>query len=245
VRRFPWLFRLVRAGERLFVRFGVHPERAIYGSSDFAWTRELEARAPAIRRELQQVLAQREPIPNIQDLSPEQRTLTVDDKWKTFVLFAYGLRAARNCTQCPETAAAVLRIPGMKTAMFSILSADKHIPAHRGPWKGLLRCHLGLIVPGPPDSCRIRIGERVVGWEEGKVLVFDDTFEHEVWNDSGAERVVLFVDFVRPLRAPMAWLNETLLRVIARSRLGRRAMARFADWYAERGIDAQMGERKR
>lgn len=222
------------------MRFSVHPEREIYDSADFPWTRELEASWPAIRAELARVMAGREPIPSFQEISPEQQAITQDDKWKTYVLYAYGARANRNCRECPQTAAAVERIPGMKTAFFSILSAAKHIPSHRGPYKGLLRCHLGLIVPGPAAACRIRVGASEAGWQEGRVLVFDDTFHHEVWNDSAGERVVLFIDFVRPMRFPLAAINQAILRLIVWSPYGRRTLRRFADWYALRGIRADV-----
>jgi aspartyl/asparaginyl beta-hydroxylase (cupin superfamily) len=183
--------------------------------------------------------AEREPIPSFQELSPEQRAITQDDKWKTYVLYAYGARANRNCRECPQTAAAVERIPGMKTAFFSILSAGKHIPSHRGPYKGLLRCHLGLVVPAPA-ACRMRVGTREARWQEGRALVFDDTFHHEVWNDSAEERVVLFIDFVRPMRFPLGAINDAILRLIVRSPYGRRTMRRFADWYALHGIHADV-----
>ncbi len=93
-------------------------------------------------------------------------------------------------------------IPGMTTAMFSILSPRKHILPHRGPYKGVLRYHLGLIVPQDAEACRIRVGEDIRHWEAGRSMVFDDTFNHEVWNDTDETRVVLFVDVLRPLPEP-------------------------------------------
>jgi beta-hydroxylase len=123
-------------------------------------------------------------------------------------------------------------IPGMKTAMFSILAAGKHIPPHRGPYKGVLRYHLGLIVPQPAEACRIRVGDEVRHWTEGGSLVFDDTYDHEVWNDTGGQRVVLFVDVVRPLTGAAAQLNRALLWLIARSPLVRDARRRQQRWTA-------------
>lgn len=225
--------------ERVYARCSVQPAREIYGNGEFPWVRELEAAAPDIQRELAHVLEAREPIPPFQEISPEQRAITQDDRWRTYVLHAYGVRANRNCRECPKTAAAVERIPGMKTALFSILSGHKHIPAHRGPYKGLLRCHLGLAVPDPA-ACRIRVGTHTAQWHEGRALIFDDTFEHEVWNDGGAERVVLFIDFVRPMRAPLSWINRAILWLIQHSPYGSQSMRRFSDWYAGRGIDADL-----
>lgn len=237
--KFPFFFHVLHAMERLYARFSVPSEREIYDNDTFPWLRDLERATPAIQRELAAVLSNREAIPPFQEISPEQRAITQDDRWRTYVLYAYGVRANRNCSLCPETAAAVAKIPGMKTALFSILSGHKHIPPHRGPYKGLLRCHLGLSVP-QPDACRIRVGAQFAGWQEGRALVFDDTFEHEVWNDGDAPRVVLFIDFVRPMRVPLRWVNSTVLWLILHSPYGRQSMRRFSDWYAERGIDADL-----
>jgi beta-hydroxylase len=105
----------------------------------------------------------------------------------------------------------------MKTAMFSILAPRKHIPEHRGMYKGMLRYHLGLIIPGPDGACRIRVGQDIRSWQEGKSLVFDDSHMHEVWNDTDAYRVVLFVDLVRPLPFPLSLVNRSIIWMIAQT----------------------------
>jgi beta-hydroxylase len=114
--------------------------------------------------------------------------------------------------------------------MFSILSPGKHIPPHGGPYKGVLRYHLGLIVPGVPGSCRIRVGNDVRPWAEGKSLVFDDTFEHEAWNDSDGTRVVLFVDFKRPLEGVARVFNNVVLKLIGFSPFVQDAKLRHNAW---------------
>src|ERR1039458_2693627 len=102
----------------------------------------------------------------------------------------------------------------MKTAMFSILSPRKHILDHRGPYKGVLRYHLGLIVPQDKEACRIRVGDDIRHWEEGKTMIFDDTFNHEGWNDPDETRVVLFVDVLRPLPSPESAINSLIVKAI-------------------------------
>jgi len=178
------------------------------------WVRPLEREWRVIRGELDRLLAHVELLPNFQDLQAEQTALTQDDRWKVFILHGYGIRIDENCRRCPETARLVESIPGMTTAMFSILRRGKHLPAHRGPYKGVLRYHLGLRVP---DGCRIRVGDEERRWSEGESLVFDDTHDHEAWNDSDEDRVVLFVDFVRPLPLPLAVLNHALLALFRRT----------------------------
>jgi beta-hydroxylase len=156
--------------------------------------------------------------------------LTDDDRWKTFFFYGYGFKAGKNVDRCPDTDRLLGEIPGMTTAMFSILSPHKKIPPHGGPYKGVLRYHLGLLVPDPVDACGIRVGQDIRQWREGQSLVFDDTFEHEAWNDTDGVRVVLFVDFKRPLRGPARWLNEIVLKVIGVSPFIQDAKSRHNAW---------------
>lgn len=183
----------------------------------YPWVADVESEWKTIRKELDAVMVRRAEIPNFQDLSEKQKPLTQGEQWKTFFLYGYGLKAEENCARCPETVRILKRIPDMKTAMFSILAPRKHIPEHRGMWKGMLRYHLGLIIPGAPGSCRIRVGQDVRSWEEGKSLVFDDSHLHEAWNDSDLYRVVLFVDVLRPLIFPLSLLNRSVVWTTART----------------------------
>jgi beta-hydroxylase len=132
-------------------------------------------------------------------------------------------------------------VPGMNTAFFSIISAGKHIPPHRGPFKGVVRHHLGLVVPEPRERCRIRVGSEVRHWEEGRSLVFDDTYEHEVWNDTDGLRVVLFLDVVRPLRFPVNLLNRLILFLIAHSPFVRDGVQNYKAW--EKKLEAVVNAR--
>ncbi|MCW3027785.1 MAG: aspH, partial [Solirubrobacterales bacterium] len=156
-------------------------------------------------------------LANFQDISKDQIEITDDDRWKTFFIYGYGFEAKLGVQMCPRTAALMREIPGMTTAMISILSPRKHILDHRGPYKGVLRYHLGLIVPQDAEACRIRVGEDFRHWEEGKSLIFDDTFNHEVWNDTDETRVVLFVDVLRPLPFPESAINKAIIKVIGYS----------------------------
>lgn len=192
----------------LFYRDG---HRTFFESEEFPWTADVESEWMAIRKELEPLMQRREEIPNFQDYSEGQRALTQDDQWKTFFFYAFGNKEKENCARCPETVRILDKIPGMNTAMFSILGPGKHIPPHRGPYKGVLRYHLGLIIPKPDGSCRIRVGSDVRPWKEGKSLIFDDSHEHEVWNDSDSYRVVLFVNFVRPTIFPLSAVNQSIL----------------------------------
>src|SRR6202167_6072463 len=183
----------------------------------FPWVAHVERNWTVIREELERVLEDREALPNFQDISKDQIEITDDDDWKTFFLYGYGFKAQLGTEMCPKTAALMERIPGMTTAMFSILSPHKHILDHRGPYKGVLRYHLGLIVPGDARQCRIRVGEDIRHWEASKSLIFDDTFNHEVCNDAEETRVVLFVDVLRPLPSPWDRINRLIVKAIGYS----------------------------
>ncbi len=209
--------RLVRTLEGWIARHSPHGDRPFFELEDFPWASTLEANWGAIREELEQLLTDHERLPNFQDISKDQRYLTQDNRWKTFFLYGYGYRIDHNCVRCPKTTQLVESVPGMMTAFFSILGPDKHIPPHRGPYKGVLRYHLGVIVPDSNGGCRIRVGDEYRNWQEGKSLVFDDSFNHEAWNESDGVRVVLFLDIVRPLPAPLSWLNQLTLSIVRRS----------------------------
>jgi aspartyl/asparaginyl beta-hydroxylase (cupin superfamily) len=136
--------------------------------------------------------------------------------WKVFYLDAMGEKPAANRAKCPRTAAALDRIPGLFQAFFSILDGGKSVPAHRGPYRGYLRYHLGLVVPAE-DPPSIRIKDRHYTWREGESILFDDSWEHEVTNHSKGDRVVLIVDIRRPMPAPFDAFNrfvEGVMRVV-------------------------------
>jgi beta-hydroxylase len=193
-------------------------------------TQLLEQQWPIVLRELQAVLTHSDVIPNFQDISKDQKRITQDDHWKTFFLYGYGYKMEGNCQECPETTRIVESIPGMTTAFFSILSPGKHIPPHRGPYNGLLRVHLGLIIPQPQENCRIQVGDEIRHWQVGECLVFDDSYRHQVWNDTDGMRVVLFLDIQRPLDRAGRLLNRTILKLIQLSPFIQDARKNHRDW---------------
>lgn len=200
--------------ERWIGRRSLVGDHTFFPVENFPWIRQVEDNAHVIRAELDELLKHREALPNFQEISKDQVGITNDDRWKTLFLYGYGFKAELACELCPRTAELMEQIPGMTTAMFSILSPRKHILDHRGPYKGVLRYHLGLIVPEQKEACRIRVGEEYRHWEEGRSMIFDDTFNHEVWNDTDETRVVLFVDVIRPLPQPESFVNRMVIKAI-------------------------------
>jgi ornithine lipid ester-linked acyl 2-hydroxylase len=209
--------RLLAPVERFIGRRSLVGDATFFEPERFPWVQRVERHWTEIREELGRVLEDHAALANFQDISKDQIEITDDDRWKTFFLYGYGFEAKLGTRMCPRTAQLMREIPGMTTAMFSILSPRKHILDHRGPYKGVLRYHLGLVVPQEEEACRIRVGGDVRHWEEGKSMIFDDTFNHEVWNDTDETRVVLFVDVLRPLPFPESAINRLIVKAIGLS----------------------------
>lgn len=225
---------LFRPAEWLVRRFSSVGQKPFFSDSKFAWIPRIEAGWTTIREELCMQLPERAQIPSLHEVADGESALTQDDKWKTFWLYAYGRAITDNCRRCPETTRLIESITGMKTAFFSILAPRKLIPEHRGPYTGVLRYHLGLIVPSRKEACRIRVGSEFAHWEEGRSLVFDDAYPHQVWNDTDEERVVLFVDFARPLPFPVSVLNEAMIRLFSRSGFIQEIVEKVGQWNRNR-----------
>lgn len=204
--------RLLAALERSVAAASPLGDPHIYDAGKFSWTREVEASWRLVREELDAIMVYRDQLPTFQDILKEVGRIQNDNRWRTFFLCGIGMDCSENAKRCPETMRLLKKIPGCSTAFFSILAPGKHIPAHRGAWNGILRLHLALMVPEPRDRCRIRVGNDYYSWREGEAFIFDDTFNHEVWNDTEGYRVVLFVDFARPLRQPWRAINRRLLK---------------------------------
>jgi ornithine lipid ester-linked acyl 2-hydroxylase len=172
---------------------------------------------PKILAEAQAIVKHREAIPAFHEVSSDQHKISTGKSWRTFFLYGFGERLERNCAQAPYTAELLSKVPNLQIAMFSILSPGFHIRAHRGVSKGILRVHLGLIIPKDRRKCRIRVGDQIKDWGAGELFVFDDTYEHEVWNETDEERVILLFDFDRPMRFWGRALNKTFIALMKRT----------------------------
>ena len=133
--------------EGWLVRYSEVETTPFLSVESFPWVKLLEDGFDLIRGELDGVLRYRDDLPNFQDISTDQASITDDDRWKTYFLFGFGFKSDANCARCPETTRLLEQVPGMTTAFFSILSGHKHIGEHRGPWRGVVRYHLGLKIP--------------------------------------------------------------------------------------------------
>ncbi|MBI3678296.1 MAG: aspartyl/asparaginyl beta-hydroxylase domain-containing protein [Proteobacteria bacterium] len=215
---------VIAAGKRVlpildsvFMRFTAIEDRQIIPNELFPWTKDLEDGWGPIRDEARQFLRDTSSIPSVRELSPDHHKIAVDDKWRSYFLWAYGLRVDDNCARCPETARLLDRIPGLLTAFYSVMLAGAHVPRHTGPTKAILTAHLGLIVPENREQCRMQIGEQDVIWQEGRLVIFDDMNPHEVWNSTNEDRAVLLLHVKRPLRFPGSLLQNLFFAALRKS----------------------------
>lgn len=215
--------------DRIIARSSLVGNAPILSAEAFPWSASLGDNWQVIRDEAAALLSRIERVPSLRAVSPDHRRIAASDLWKSFFLRGYGYRIDDNCARCPATAALVDRIPGVNSAFFSILLPGMHIPPHRGVTKGLVTCHLGLIVPAG-DSCRMRVDDRMVRWREGEWLMFDDTYRHEVWHEGVGPRIVLLLQVARPLRSPGRQIAGLFLWMVRRSPFVQEARRNVGRW---------------
>ncbi|TGQ04840.1 MULTISPECIES: aspartyl/asparaginyl beta-hydroxylase domain-containing protein [unclassified Mesorhizobium] len=159
-------------------------------------------------------------VPRFHDIMPEQAEISANDglDWRMFVLKAYDMTIPENLSRMPVLSRLLNESPEVKSAAISFLAPHKHIPAHRGPFRGVMRFHLGLVIPRQPDGrpatiMMINHQERRIA--DGECMLWDDTFEHEVMNKSDQPRVALLLDVWRPnMPVDMEMLSRLIVRVV-------------------------------
>jgi ornithine lipid ester-linked acyl 2-hydroxylase len=221
----PLVPRIINKYERAITRFSEN--RCFYSVEDYPWTKEVERQYQTIKQELQTLLS-RTVIPEIKSLSEVQAGIA-QGEWRSFMLYVSGHEVEANCRLCPETARIVKQIPGMSSALFSLLAPGARITPHQGVFKGVLRYHLGLIVPPDVTTCAIRVGSDLRHWREGESMVFDDTNEHEVWNNSDQSRAILLVDFARDLPFPLSQVSHLMVKLFGVSPFVREIMTKLGN----------------
>lgn len=141
-------------------------------------------------------------IPRFHEIMIQQESISANDArdWRMFIMKAYGKPIARNLARCPALAALIASSPDVLSASLSFLAPGKQVPPHRGPFRGILRGYLVLDMPKRADgvpAAVLKVDGREYRLHEGEFMLWDDTFEHEVWNDSAQVRTVLLLDIRR------------------------------------------------
>ncbi len=174
---------------------GVYPDlesQPWYSPSDFPLANYLESHYEAIRDEILALESSK--------FHRESERIKRSGDWDVAFLYERGRRREEVCEACPVTTRGIELYPAMRTVAGLIyasrMRAGSHIEAHRGPTNLRLRCHLGIKVP--EGDCAIRVGDQTQRWREGRCLVFNDYLEHEAWNHTEEDRIVLIVDMWHP-----------------------------------------------
>ncbi|MCK0128416.1 aspartyl/asparaginyl beta-hydroxylase domain-containing protein [Erythrobacter sp. F6033] len=196
----------------------------------FDWAAGIAANWKTIRDEALAIYQHIEAIPPLREISPDHRGIVKDNTWRSFFLIGYGHRLEENIARAPQTAKLVSQIPGLNSAFFSILAPGSQITPHRGVTKALITAHLGLVVPKERKKCWMRVDDQHLCWQSGKWLVFDDTYEHEVQNETDETRIVLLCQVERPLTPPGSWLAAALMGYVRRSHFVQEAKDNLSDW---------------
>jgi aspartate beta-hydroxylase len=184
------------------------PEIEFWEPEEFPWLKALETAAPDIREEIAAILAEDADVlapyvdyPDAAAVAEPWAELNRSPRWGAFHLWFDGRRVAWNAARAPKTMAALAGVPQPQTpgrspmAVFSVLQPQTRIPPHTGVSNTRLVVHLPLIVP---HGCGFRVGSETRAWCEGEAWVFDDTIEHEAWNDSDQPRTILIFDVWNP-----------------------------------------------
>jgi aspartate beta-hydroxylase len=200
------------APDPTFMLFPYLNNYEFFESARFPWLEDVEAVTEEIREELLAVLrddqAGIEPYIDFEDGLPlsQWKDLNHSRRWGAYFLWNQGRKDQNHLARCPRTAAMLAKVPQVDipergpTALFSILEAHTKIPPHTGVTNTRLTVHLPLMVP---PGCGFRVGGEIREWQVGKAWVFDDTIEHEAWNESSAARAILIFDVWNPELTPL------------------------------------------
>ena len=203
--------------------------------NQFEWIKDVEALADEMTLETRALLDTLSRVPAFGDIQEQQRPLS-GTGWRVFPFLVYGHRIEWSLERFPATREAISRIPGCITAMFSIMQPGQHLVPHTGPSSAVLRYHLATHVP-EPESCAIRVADQTRHWQQGQSLVLNDYREHEAWNHGSQPRVVLFVDFKRPVPAALRPDRERVIQQFKESEFSFEIVRNFNHWLEEYGDD--------
>lgn len=170
--------------------------REIHDRERFPWVAALEGSFPRIQEEFARL------VEGGSGFSTVYRAQTSTGEWTASYFWVFGKKVEETCRLCPETARLLSSIPGVAefgTTLYSALAPHTHIAPHYGYTNAKLRCQLPLRVPG---RCKLKVGDHEIEQQEGRCIVFDDSFLHSAWNDSDELRFVLVFDFFHPDLTP-------------------------------------------
>jgi aspartate beta-hydroxylase/beta-hydroxylase len=176
----------------------------------FPEVRKLEDRYDQVKAEVDELVARRK-LPRYGDIDPI-RAAEVSEGWRLYYAYMLGVPNPEATRDVPTILSFAERTPRVVNAMIAILDPGVTLKAHEGPYAGILRYHLALKVPqnNPP---RLRVDGEYYTWKERESILIDDTFEHEVYNDSDDQRILVIIDIRRPMGIVADGVNRVSLRL--------------------------------
>lgn len=190
--------------------------KTIFNKKDFPWIAFFEQNYEIIKTEYT-VLKNTKAAYDITTISVEQQGVIESNRWDFVPLYLYGIPIVENIELCPKTNVLLKNIPNFTTVFFSVLKPGANIKPHRGAFKGYLRFHFGVDIPRDYRNCGICVLNETYHWKNGESLIFDDTFIHDAWNRSDSSRVLLYVDFIRPMPRILVLTSMGLTKLIGKS----------------------------
>jgi aspartyl/asparaginyl beta-hydroxylase (cupin superfamily) len=169
----------------------------LYDPLQFDFVKVVEAQWETIRDELLAAVRDAEAAREFKPYQDLEKT-DKDRAWKTAGLMYWTVVSKRNTALFPRTWEIFRSIPNVTSCSLHLLEPRATIKPHIGDTDAMLRCHMGLVVPAPLPRCGFRVGQETIGWEEGKVFIFNDAQEHTAWNNTDQDRYVISFDVMRP-----------------------------------------------
>ena len=175
----------------------------------------LEESWKEIKQEIEGVISSGKNLPKFHEGDDGQEYISDNDglSWSLLNLLLYEMWHKNNSSLCPKTTSILKGLRGVKSAYFSVLAPGKHIPPHKGPYKGIIRYQLALSVPKNRE-CKIIVDNKDFFWEEGKSVLFDDTYTHEVINNTNEVRIALLLDIKRKIPGFLKYYDFFVFKLI-------------------------------
>lgn len=192
-----------------------HPKQThIYNSTKFPTDKILKKNFHAIKDECTNIYKLKNSLMNFADIN--KIILYSDehaDKWKVFPIKFYGEINKTAYKLCPNICKIIEECKDVHIALISILEPGRYIRPHKGPCNTMLRYQLAVQIPSDRKNCWIKINNHKYNWKEGESIVFDDTYLHEVYNNTNEPRIILFLDIERPVKNIFKSINKKLLKI--------------------------------
>lgn len=184
-----------------------------YNKEELPWIKTLEDNWEIMKEELLQYLSK---TPDgLQPYFINETMSFPPRQWKTMGLYYWKFRIHHVCKECPKTEAIIKQLPNCTSFSVSMLEPGSNINPHQGDTDAIIRCHIGLVVPGTLPDLGFQVGNEIRTWEEGKALPFCDAITHTAWNHTDKRRIILNLDIMRPELASQT--NQVCAHVLASS----------------------------